>query len=236
MIPKTSPFPITIIDDFFDDMEYVEHLYNNAEFAPVEDQVWPGLRSKPLQEVSPYLHHFLCRKFFSIWFQEEMRSDTTNPLKYHVLSFFQKIEPYHEDPEHVLNLGWPHYDQGAVGAGVIYLNRESPKRSGTSFYRPLELREALESQDKTSPEKNSMFQGKVTDLDNHIAVKEKHLSKFEKTVEVSNVHNRLVAYGSQFHSETNFFCSGEETRKTLVFFITQLENVEPPTLRMSRGI
>lgn len=235
--PAFTHFPITVIDEFLDDPQYVLDVYRSLKFNEDPLKRYPGKRTENLAECAPYVHHMVCKKLFSLWYKKDMHD---RAFTYAVHSFFQESFVYHENPLHIANSGWQHTDgREYIGAGVIYLTPNAYADSGTSFYElkkidPLLFEEKYKQYDTVKLEwyRNS---GKIS-LEEYVKVKQESEELYEKTLEVKNKFNRLVCFGSQFHKENGFYGNGSNPRVTLLFFIQDLEALESPNMRLLRGI
>ena len=115
-------FPLTIVDDFFPDVEYVLDLAKNIEYQDLGSTPFPG---KISEDVNKQLHDWVERKILSIFW------DTPILQKYVESQVdFQKIEPSSN-----YNYGLIHHEVDPKCAVVVYLNDNPTSDSGTSFYK-----------------------------------------------------------------------------------------------------
>jgi len=209
-------FPTTCIDKFYNNPLSVVNLASSLEYFDTHGS-YPGKRTKPLHLVSEEFFNVFTEKLFSVFFDyEKYRVD------YKVITCFQKIIPFTNKKDDILNSGWIHRDNGIVGAGVIYLNENSFTKSGTSFY-------TLNNSNDISIDidwslRNNFYLGKNEDIEKYKSEKIKYESLFEKNLEVGNVFNRLVLYDSNiWHKESSFWNEDNVPRITQVFFIMDLK-------------
>ena len=131
---------------------------------------------------------------------------------YRVDMEFQKIE---KNGQGIIHLDTTY---GALGAGVIYLNQEIEKDTGTSFYKLLDPDYKIK-EEFLDPVARSHANEHVDGLDK---ICQDHYNKFEETMKVQNQYNRLVTYDSNvWHTATSY---GNQTRYTLRFFINELKS------------
>ena len=200
-------FPTLVVDDFLDNPDYVLDLAENTEYNDPGHTNYPGVVSKnKIYELDQQLFDTILEKIFGYYW------DLNNPVKFNVEMEFQKIESNGQ--------GIIHLDTtfGALGAGVIYLNQNAEKDTGTSFYKLLDPSYKIEQQ-FLDPVARYHAGEHVDGLD---SICEKHYNMFQETMRVQNQYNRLVSYASDvWHTATSY---GDQTRYTLRFFINELES------------
>ena len=205
-------FPTTVVDDFFPDPDVISDLARNVEYSEKELQFFPGNVSKErLHQIDRSIYEFVLDKIVTLFWDPQYHNLTCD-----CRMDFQKIEPY-PDKDHLLNKGTIHSDIQSVSlAGVIYLNKNPSKDSGTSIYEinnPYYLprkdyKDALERYNRGDD---------VEDIDK---IFQEHYDNFEESVRIQNKYNRLVLYSPElWHSATTF---GEQTRHTLRIFINYM--------------
>jgi hypothetical protein len=210
-------FPLTVVDDFFPDVDYVLDLAKNAKYQEKKGENYPGVTSEPLIDSHPELCEWTQGRIFSLFWDTK-----TCPID---MSFslsvdFNKIEPQ-EDPDHLLNKGLIHYDD-SLAACIIYLSETPKEDTGTSIYRLKREHQyytgnnaAFVDQIKATRKLHSGK--KVADLEEKI---EKHRSKYEEVMRMQAAQNRMVLYsGDSWHSPTTY---GKEIRYTMRIFINTL--------------
>ena len=200
-------FPTLVVDDFLEDPDYVLCLATNAEYNDPGHTNYPGVASKKkIHELDQELFDTILQKIFGYYW------DLNNPVKYRVDMEFQKIE---KNGQGIIHLDTTY---GALGAGVIYLNQEIEKDTGTSFYKLLDPDYKIK-EEFLNPVARSHAGKYVDGLDK---ICQDHFNKFEETMRVQNQYNRLVTYDSNvWHTATSY---GNQTRYTLRFFINELES------------
>ena len=58
-------FPVTVIDDFFKNPDYIRDLALSVDY-PTQSGRWPGRRSELISSIDPVLFHYIGNKIFSI--------------------------------------------------------------------------------------------------------------------------------------------------------------------------
>ena len=201
-------FPTLVVDDFLDDPDYVLCLATNAEYDDPGYTNYPGVASKnKIHELDQELFDTILQKIFGYYW------DLKNPVNFNVEMDFQKIE---SNGQGIIHLDTTY---GALGAGVIYLNQNPEKDTGTSFYELLDLGYRIE-EEFLDPVARYHAGEHVDNIDK---ICEKHYNMFEETMRVQNKYNRMVTYDSNvWHTATSY---GDQTRYTLRFFINELESI-----------
>ena len=200
-------FPTLVVDDFLEDPDYVLCLATNAEYNDPGHTNYPGVASKnKIHELDQELFDAILEKIFGYYW------DLNNPVKFRVDMEFQKIE---KNGIGIIHLDTTH---GALAAGVIYLNQDIDRDTGTSFYKLIDPDYKIKQHEFLDPIARYHAGEHVDGLDN---ICEKHYNMFEETMRVQNQYNRLVTYDSNvWHTATSY---GDQTRYTLRFFVKELE-------------
>ena len=217
--------PFICFDNFYDDPDAVREYALSLDY---ENDVgnYPGVRTKPLNEIGDYFFNTSCRKFLSLFV------DLKENVKWYISTRFQKIYRYSEDKSSPLNTGWVHTDDSFLSA-VVYLNLNPNSESGTSLYSPrkdaiMKIREM----DKTATLRCDFNQNKLDDTSSYEREILENNSHFEKTVEIKNVYNRIIIYdAAQFHAQSNYWMDDEDFRLTQVFFLHHLRAKNVPSQR-----
>lgn len=238
-IPKAN-FPSMCVDDFFNAPDQVRNYALSLDFSKQPGN-YPGLRTLPIHEIDKEFFNEFCLKLFSIFFNYNVEN-----IGWEVNAYFQKIYPYSEDRNSLLNSGWYHEDSGnCFAAGVVYLNPDANLDSGTTIgklngkiYDPslYDLRNKFylnmrPSHKYISSSKDNIFycDQECPDIDIYQSLLLQHNNGFDKTLEFKNIYNRMIFYDTaHFHKETNFFAHENEPRLTLVFFVTKIDCGDAP--------
>ena len=120
-------YPVTIVDDFFIDPDYVRDLALSSKYIE-SDPRWPGRRTDYLKSIDETLFHYVGNKLFNIF-------STSSPDYWNIKMHFQKIYPFSEDKWDRRNRGWVHYDSNELFGGIIYLTKNPDPDTGTSIYK-----------------------------------------------------------------------------------------------------
>lgn len=218
-------FPITVVDDFFENPNFIRELALNCEFDYPKG-FYPGFRTKQIFEIDKDFYNYLKSKILLLFFNQYFDTiDVTLECQ------FQYIPEYFEK-------GWVHQDIDLNNrhlAGVIYLSPDAPTMAGTSFYKKI-------SQPDTDNLKfrNEFYQNNRL-IDNEYRQKrDNHNKNFQKIQSIDNFFNRAAIYDTQhFHAESLFFGHDKfNSRLSLVFFMTVdvYNRTTYPLQRMSKII
>ena len=205
-------FPVTVIDDFFPNIEEVLNLAKSQNYERFGVANYPGLTSeKFINDVSPVLTNFTVNKIVNIYW------DTTlHAWKGEYNVDFQLINPM-APVDSVLNKGLIHRDDeaGWIMTGICYLNSTSCFDTGTTFY---------EKKDWSTwePDKKYLKQAREFNKTGQVPegfekrVKENQ-ALFTETIKVQSKPNRMVLFPSgMFHTQTSY---GVDSRYTLRIFL-----------------
>ena len=213
-------FPVTVIDDFFDDPIEVKNIAENTEYESPSETNYPGVISKnKITELHPQMADWIQNKVMSLFYHPE------SDLGWNVDMEFQKISSCNFDNQfHILNRGIPHIDSSnssIVLAGLIYLNENPSPDTGTSIFS-----KKKRCQFYNVPEEFVKFSRKyhsTSDSTEFVCLAEKHFSMFEETVRIQAKFNRLVLYSADtYHAQTTYGIKGGLNRLTLRFFISNI--------------
>ena len=223
-------FPITCCDGFYEDPDAVREFALSLDYEK-KPGVYPGLRSEMISKLSLEFHLMSVKKMLSMFDDFDSKGDNN---QFDCVSCFQKIWPFSENKDDVLNDGWVHFDGNTIAAAVVYLDPNPTPDSGTSMYFPSLENYEYFSDEVTEDIRNTRIQIHSTHKpsDQKLIKKyEKYLiknnSRFEKTLEVKNRYNRMIAYdGQQYHAQSSYWSDNEDFRLTQVFFINGMSAPE----------
>ena len=206
-----SLIPTSCVDDFYEDPDSIREYALSLDYKK-EKGNYPGMRTKDLFYINKDFSQWSINRVLSLFFPGK--------FKWRGMTMFQKIYPIHEDPNHILNQGEIHFDDGYVLAGLIYLNPSSRLDSGTSIYQ-------LKEEHKDYTFKGDILQKIKCYRDGKCEAFEKELgetnSRFDRILEIKNVYNRLLMYNADlYHSQTNMHMGNDDFRLTQVFFIKEM--------------
>jgi hypothetical protein len=217
-------YPSVVMDNFYNNADEIRQYALSQKFFHAENSVHPGKRTKSLFDIDKEFNSFCIGKFLSLFYD----LDHTE-IKWNAETRFQLIEPYHNDPNHILNKSFIHTDGNCLIAGVVYLNPEPNCDSGTSFYTPNKSLGLIDTNNAI----RKIYYNNRTQEEQYIKELEHNHKNFNETVIVKNVYNRIVAYDSNvFHTSTSVH-AGNEPRLTQVFFIFDINiNLRSPLTRV----
>jgi|TARA_R100000231_G_scaffold92960_1_gene69855 hypothetical protein len=195
-------FPTIVIDNFFDDPEMVLKHAETFDYKFPIDGAYPGARS---DNVDLKFFQFTTKKMMAALYPMNYRSMTWSGDQY-----FQKIngKDYPEE-------GWVHQDWTSEITAIVYLSKDLG--CGTAICTP------------TSYDKEIIFgdkkQNQYKEMKSNIYYLKKNNDRYEKTIKVDSVFNRLVMFDS--HSYHNVISFGDKERLTLVTFLTSINSEKP---------
>lgn len=208
-------FPVTCVDNFFDDPKAVRELAYSLDRVPAEDGAWPGSRTEALHIVAPEYYNFFATKLFSLFYDFKCQK-----ANWEIGTYFQFIDPYSENED--VNRGWVHKDNGIMLAGVIYLNQNANLDAGTSIFMP----KNVGAIPINKVEKHSFFKDSTSISEvEYVKKLEENNNLFVETATIGNVYNRMICYdGANFHRANGFNSGTDEPRLTQVFFVNKVES------------
>jgi len=223
-------YPVICVDNFYKNPDKVREFALNLDYEKISNGNFPGYRTPLISEVDYDFVDIFSKKIFSL-----VHERLPDSCKIH--TNFQKIYPYSDEYDDIVNNGWIHVDSDdSIFAGVIYLNKNASSDCGTSIYKP------YKNFDKSKLSLNFAIRDKLyknnilssIDFKEYRRKKQHHESMFEKTIDISNVYNRLVLYDANIWHKESSFCTkslDEDFRLTQVFFIKDLLITNTPLLR-----
>jgi hypothetical protein len=201
-------FPITCVDNFFENPDEVRKLALSLDFNNKAGN-YPGVRTQLLNEVAPEYFDYFCRKLFGLFYNLN-----ENALAWVVETSFQMIEPFKENGA---NFGWVHRDSNDIFAGIIYLTPDADLNSGTSIFKPKKLGFGPIHREQ----KIKLYTNDVVTEEIKKSLEENN-DRYVETVNFKNVYNRFICFGAnEFHAANSFY-AGDEPRLTQVFFVKKL--------------
>jgi hypothetical protein len=220
---KTMHFPITVVDDFFDYPDQVRDFALKQTYACSEDNRWPGKRSKELSVLNPALFNLTLSKIVSLFYNLEQTE-----VAWVSNAQFQLVDGRYNDGA---GASWVHIDRN-IATAIIYLSK-SGNKSGTTIYRPIDPLTAslcnLDKKEKSFENPELVREVKDYKLANN--------NQFRPSVTVEEEYNRLVLFdGHLFHGANEFYGEqDDDSRLTLIFFITQLNIKEGNVFPIARS-
>jgi len=201
---KKNPYlPLRVIEDFFEAPELWRSFALKQEYYGPEFEVFPGKRSKPLHELDLEV------------FDSFARTLQRNIPK---CSGFRDLAVRFHTVDETFVRGWIHDDDPGINlAGLVYLNKDAPLGSGTSFYD--------DQLDSMAEQMHMLIQRDIFELtpDQRLEIEEHrqaHRNNFKVNAVVENVFNRCITFDPRvWHAPDNFFGKTlEDSRLTLVFY------------------
>ena len=216
-----SHIPTTIFDNFFDDPDKIRKWALSLEYHATTTGNWPGLRTKFIHEIDEPFFNYTCMRVLAQFYDITKENVTWNAMMQ-----FQLVDKKYGS-------GWVHSDEsGGDITGLIYLSPDCHIGGGTSIYQTKQ--NVIQSNNDNLSHKISFFLDKA----NHDQVenfRQENNSQFEETISISNVYNRLLCFDSHLcHSAQEYFGEGEESRLTLVFFMSNIRSNNTPVSRVRR--
>tara|TARA_R110002012_G_scaffold175359_2_gene340198 strand:+ start:393 stop:1175 length:783 start_codon:yes stop_codon:yes gene_type:complete len=229
-------FPVMCVDNFFSDPDTIRKWALNLEYKPSPTGKWPGKRTIPVADINLKFQNEVIRKILSLYFGNEADKVSYDYPKTNF--FFQVIPPYDKNkPDAKVNQGWIHkdgLDRENMMAGVIYLTPRISLECGTSIY---ELKEGYEYHDEArtgmKESKEDAYQ-KLQTTDKIEKSATEWNNKFEETVRVNNIYNRLISYDAHYYHAANSYYTPEdaEDRLILVYFMQNIKGAKLPGTRI----
>ena len=196
-------FPITIVDDFFENPDEIVEWAKSLDFDNVSP-IYPGKRTKNLLDIDPTFCNLIFHKMAMIW------GINTIPNYLNSQFFFQRIKggydicDIHRDTQYM--------------SMIVYLS-ESKENSGTSFYKRKTIYHNVLDEEKERLNNNIIHKGdenSYVEMEN-LCIKQKE--DFEKTLDVNNVYNRMVLWDNDWHSANKYASTeDDEDRLSLIMF------------------
>ena len=207
-------FPVTIVDNFYENPEIVRDFALSQEYYPTNGR-YPGERTESISSISQEFFNNFCERLFSLFYDF-----SRTRLTWNVETSFQKIKNLSNDKNSKFNEGWIHPDD-CIFSGVVYLSKSN---SGTSIYYPKVQGVETTSQD----EKHIFYSGKEIDEEVYANAVTENNNNFYETIKVSGEFNRLILFEEGLHHGVPSFYSENEDRLTQVFFVYEINDVEAP--------
>jgi hypothetical protein len=203
-------YPITIINDFYEDPFKVREFALSQEFKflhEIEDygHVFPGSRTKDLSTIDQLFFQKVCEKLTSIFHNYDY-----DKMRWSITSSFQSVTSEY-------NSGVIHQDSDTVFAGVLFLSPNPEFHSGTSLFKENKIFNLEKYQEALKENDLKFKKNQKISYDYH--------QMFDEVLTVQNVFNSLILYeGQHYHAANNFFGNSRETsRLTQVFFVNRVD-------------
>lgn len=201
---KRFPYlPLRVIEDFFRTPELWRSFALQQEYFMPEFDVFPGKRSKPLHELDL-----------------EAMDEFAKTLQRNIprCNGFRDLAVRFHTVDETFVKGWIHDDDPNINlAGLVYLNKDAPLGTGTSFYD--------DQLDTMADKAHMLVQRDIFELtpEQRLEInnfRDEHRNNFKVNTVVENVFNRCITFDPRvWHAPDNFFGTTiEDSRLTLVFY------------------
>ena len=216
-------YPITIVDDFFDDPDGIVEMANELKYYTPNSGNWPGTRTKNLHIEDKRFFNYFGQKLHLLFYE-------TVPEYWNLQCHFQLIDPFCEDKYSKKNRGWIHKDIDTWFGGIVYLQKDPEPDTGTSAYR---VKRGFSHQfaDEINI-KEMQYRSENVDDAEYDKAYDAMRNQFEETVSIANVYNRFVLFNNVTHHGVQTF--GTKPRLTLNFFGMGQTGKLPPLLRSNK--
>jgi len=201
---KHNFFPTIVIDNFFNDPVLWRHFALHQKYDRPENVLFPGKRTKAINEIDSRIFD----SFANTLIQKVPKLHRIN----YINATFHSIDAsYHK--------GWVHDDDPQQTlTGIIYLNENAPKNTGTTVYK-----DRFDEQAKKylSYIKEDFLFANSEQRQQINILRDEQRSNFEVDIQIENVFNRCVLFDPRvWHSADDFFGTTiEDSRLTLVFYL-----------------
>ena len=216
-------YPITIVDNFFEDPDGIVEIANELKYYTPNTGNWPGQRTKNLHVEEPRFFKYFGNKLHLLFYE-------TVPEYWNLQCHFQMIHPFCDDKNSKKNRGWIHRDIDTWFGGIVYLKKDPEPNTGTSVYK---VKKGYSHQyAKEIEQKEALYRSEVVSDSDYTKAYDSMRDQFEETVTVTNVYNRFVMFNGNTHHGVQTF--GTTPRLTLNFFGMAQTGKLPPLLRSNR--
>jgi hypothetical protein len=216
---------LVLFDNFFKDQYSVDSVreFGLSQFIDkdlINDDVenYPGIRSELLHIINPKLHEYIKFKVIEpilsfSEYKENFKDKCELTIRYHLTTSIHECGLIHRDSNWNEN-----NSENLTFSGVIYLNPNPPKNSGTKLFRKNCL-------NKPGVPSSKFFSFTTKNKDIILSFnKEKieyNTKYFDFEYEVQNGYNSAVIYpGHYYHAPDQYFGEGlEDSRLVIVFFV-----------------
>lgn len=205
--------PASIYDNFFDDADAVRKYALSLEYTKHPGAI-PGKRSEKISDLNPELFNIFQMKIINLMYG-------AGDYDVGIDAYFQWVPEKYEE-------GWVHTDNlGGINeptiAGVVYLTPDAPLSAGTSVYKKTI---AADLGVTAHGMKTTFYQDEPIDMSDYRLARDLHNYKYDKTIDVANVYNRLFIYNTtQLHRENKFFGTTIENSRLILVFFGNIERV-----------
>tara|TARA_R110000824_G_scaffold328191_1_gene515034 strand:- start:121 stop:840 length:720 start_codon:yes stop_codon:yes gene_type:complete len=229
-----NSFYPSVVDSFLKTPDKIREYALTLDYNPSSTLSFPGTRSKDLESFNPQFKKDFITKVLKIYCPEETANSATHNKS---LVYFQKHHLYSEDKHKAENKGWIHQDHDLFNsiAGVVYLTPNADLECGTSLYRAKNKRVTVKdwNRGEFETQKYNLLRFNKLDKDKYRKAHKDWQGRFEETVRINNVYNRLIVYSSTEYHSINKYQVSDKERLTIVFFIQGIKGIPIPKLKLS---
>ena len=216
-------YPITIVDNFFEDPDGIVEIANELKYYTPNTGNWPGQRTKNLHVEESRFFKYFGNKLHLLFYE-------TVPEYWNLQCHFQMIHPFCDDKNSKKNRGWIHRDIDTWFGGIVYLKKDPEPNTGTSVYKV--KRGFSQQYAEEIQQKEALYRSEDVSDSDYTKAYDSMRDQFEETVSVANVYNRFVMFNGNTHHGVQTF--GTTPRLTLNFFGMAQTGKLPPLLRSNR--
>jgi hypothetical protein len=192
-------FPTTIIDGFFENPDEIRKIGLQQEYSNAKSD-YPGMRTRPLSEINPYLFETIVFKFMSIFYGAE-------GVELSASMYFQMI-----DKE--FGRGSVHRDR-PIATAIIYLNPNQV--SGTSLYEKKNI--------LIDTVVDKKYESYVTNRKDEKTRNEIN-DQYNEVINVKGLYNRAVLFDSHlYHAAHDYHGENlDDSRLTIITFFDKINS------------
>lgn len=220
-------FPITIIDNFYDDFENVKNYSNKLEYFDRNKlnrpYTMPGKITNALHEINSSLFLSCTRKILSIFYNK----DELLNISYDCTTRFEKIVPYNINYN---KKGFIHSDDNNTLTGLLYMQGDFEE--GTSFFK---LKNINKSNVENFKIKETVYSGNNIDPNIYNESLFKHNENYEEILNVALVPNRIVLFDSSLYHASNGLGNFDKPRILQTFFFHKIRTSYYPIPELRRN-
>ena len=199
-------FPITVIDNFYNDFDKILKYVDTLEFYEKTQHTMPGLQTQDLKNLNINLYKEVISKVLATYYNRF----TTENINFECRTSFEKMIPYGENFN---KEGWIHSDDTNKLSGILYLQGEAD--DGTSFYKNKNV--GMFDKEKLKY-KHALYGGESISPDLYNTNLQDHNSQFEEILNITCIPNRLVLFDSSMLHRSNGLGKIEKPRIIQTFF------------------
>jgi len=199
-------FPITIVDNFYNNFNKILKYVNTLEFYEKTQHTMPGTQTQDLKDLNSDLCKQAISKVLSVYYSRF----TVETTGFECRTSFEKMIPYGEDYN---KEGWIHTDDTNKLSGILYI--QGDYNDGTSFYQNKNV--GLFNNEKLKY-KHALYSGESISPDLYNKNLLEHNSQFEEVLNIPCIPNRLVLFDSSMLHRSDGLGKIDKPRIIQTFF------------------